>query len=130
MQKFTLSKFYIPENVVEHAVYRLKECGGTLDKIRYPKLGSEDDAIWITFTKDGMPNVFRISKGSMGPYRLFELPSLTFFRNDEVAKFMVDTLRAIPDKSTLKTTNKAAFEAICHWLHKEPRTVMKEIKED
>lgn len=129
MQRFTLSKFYRPENVVEHAVSRVKECGGTLDKIRYPKLGGKDGAIWVTFTKNGMPDAFRISKGPMGPYRLFELPALTFFPNEEVAKFMVDTLRSLPDKGTLKTTNKAAFEAICHWLHKAPRTVMKEIKE-
>lgn len=130
MQRFTLSKFYIPENVVEHAVSRIKECGGTLDKIHYPKLGSKDGAIWVTFTKNGMPDAFRISKGSIGPYRLFELPALTVFTNEYVVKFMMDTLRALPDKGTLKTTNKAAFEAICHWLHEAPRTVMKKIKEE
>lgn len=130
MQRFTLSKFYRPENVVEHAVSRVKECGGSLDKIRYPKAGDETGAIWVTFTKDGMPNVYRISKSPMGPYKLLELPTLTFFYDDDVAKFMVDTLRALPDKGTLKTTNKAAFEAICHWLRKDPKKLMKEIKEE
>jgi hypothetical protein len=129
MQRYTISKFYRPENIVELAVSRIKECGGTLDKVRYPKLGDEDGAIWVTFTKDGMPDAFRISKGPMGPYRLFELPALTFFPNEDVAKFMVDTLRAMPDKGTLKTANKAAFEAICHWLHRESDDVLNEIGE-
>ena len=128
MQRFTLSKFYRPENVVEHAVSRVKECGGTLDKIRYPKLGDECGPIWVTFTIDGMPDVYRLSKGPMGPYKLFELPALTFFYDDEVARFMTDTLRAFPDKKSFKTTRKTQFETICHWLRKSPTKLLKEIK--
>lgn len=129
MQTFKLSKFYRPENVVECAVSRVKECGGTLNKILYPKPG-EEGAIWVTFTRDGLPDVFRISKGPMGPYKLFDLPSLTFFYDEEVARFMTDTIRAFGDKKALKTTHKARFEAICHWLRKEPRELLKEIKEE
>lgn len=129
MQTYTLSKLYRQENAVEYAVSRVKECGGVLDKIHYPKLETEDGAIWVTFIRDGMPDVYRLSKGAMGPYKLFELHSLTFFRNDTVEKFMMDTLRSFPDKKLLKTTRRVEFETICHWLNKEPRQVLKEIKE-
>lgn len=129
MQTYKLSKFYRPENVVDHALALVRECGGVIDRIRYPKIG-DDGAIWITFTRDGLPDVYRISKGSMGPYKLMDLASLTFFYDDEVAEFMLNTIRAFGDKKSLKTTRKAQFEAICHWLRKDPAEIMKEIKEE
>ena len=89
MQRFTLSKFYRPENVVEHAVSRVKECGGTLDKIRYPKLGDEDGAIWVTFTKDGMPDVFRISKGPSQPSAPWHTGNARWHWKDEFSFLLV-----------------------------------------
>jgi hypothetical protein len=127
MQRFTLSKFYRPENVVEHAVSRVKECGGTLDKIRYPKLGDESGAIWVTFTKDGMPDAFRISKGPMGPYRVFSVQESPLFYDEDVAAFMVETLRSLPDKGTLETTRRAEFESICKWLRRDSRAVLRSL---
>jgi hypothetical protein len=127
MVRYVLSKFFRPENVVEYAVSRIKECGGTLDKVIYPKEGEE--GIWVTFVKDGMPDVYRISKSPMGPYKIYELPTLTFFHDDEVAKFMMATLRSMPDKSVLEATDSPHFKAICHWLNKEPKALLEEIKE-
>lgn len=128
MERYILSKFYRPENVVEYAVSRVKESGATLDKILYPKIG--EDGIWVTFVKDGMPGVYHIVKCAMGPYKLLELPMLTFYHDDEVEKFMMATLHTLPDKHTLSTANKASFEAICHWLHKEPKELLRELTEE
>lgn len=127
MDRYVLSKFFRPENVVEHAVSRIKECGGTLDRVIYPKEGEE--GIWVTFVKDGMPDVYRISKGPMGPYKLYELPTLTFFHDDAVAKFMMDTLRSMPDKSVLEANDNPHVKAICHWLNKDLKVLLEEIKE-
>ena len=57
MDRYVLSKFFRPENVVEHAVSRIKECGGTLDRVIYPKEGEE--GIWVTFVRAAYSAVSR-----------------------------------------------------------------------
>lgn len=127
MQRFTLSKFYRPENVVERAVSRVKECGGSLDRIRFPEPTDESGVIWVTFVDHGMPRAFRISKGPMGPYRVFDVPSSPLFYDEKVAGFMVDTLRSLPDKKALEYADKEKFEAICAWLHRDPAELLNEL---
>jgi hypothetical protein len=128
MQKYTLSKFYRPENVVEHVVSLIKDSGGILDKIRYPKPDDDTKSIWVTFTKDGMPGAYRITKGMIGPYRVFSIQESPLFYDEDVAVFMVEALRSLPDIGTLETTRRDEFESICKWLRRDSRAVLRSLR--
>ena len=41
----------------------------------------------------------------------------------------MDTLRSMPDKSVLEANDSPRVKAICHWLNKDLKVLLEEIKE-
>ena len=116
--KFKLSSHYDLNATIMDTVKDIESNGGR--KVGYT-IAEDPSPSWVQgIDKDGLPVVYIITKGLLGPYKAVDAFTTKFSYSKEIA----DKVEKILENSTLEG-NEARIAQICAWLGTTPEKFFK-----